>query len=88
MVERQLRGAGRLVPRAIALLNHVRKGLLESDDDFASRKMEAEDKSTQMDEELRQQRRRLNQSQDDLRRDVWATCDRFRPQFAAAASDQ
>ena len=39
MVERQLRGAGRLVPRAIALLNHVRKGkgLLESDDDFASR---------------------------------------------------
>ena len=88
MTERQLRGADRLVPRAIALLNHVRKGLLESDDDFASRKMEAEDKSTQLDEELRQQRRRLNQSKDYLRRDVRAICDRFRPQFAAAASDQ
>ena len=88
MAERQLRGAGRLVPRAIALLNQVRKSLLESDDDFASRKAEADDQSTRLDEELRQQRSRLKKSQDELRQDVQATCDRFRPQFAEAANDQ
>ena len=88
MAERQLRGAGRLVPRAIALLDHVRKGLLESDDDFASRKAEADDRSTRLDEELRQQRQRLKKSQDELRQDVQATCDRFRPQFAEAVNDQ
>ena len=88
MAERQLRGAGRLVPRAIALLGHVRKGLLESDDDFASRKAEADDRSTQLDEELRQQRQRLKKSQDELRQDVRAMCGRFRPQFAEAADDQ
>lgn len=88
MAERQLRGAGRLVPRAIALLDHVRKGLLESDDDFASRKAEADDRSTRLDEELRQQRQRLKKSQDELRQDVQTTCDRFRPQFAEAADDQ
>ena len=59
MAERQLRGAGRLVPRAIALLDQVRKGLLESDDDFASRKAEATTRSTRLDEELSQQRQRL-----------------------------
>ncbi len=88
MAERQLRGAGRLVPRAIALLDHVRKGLLESDDDFASRKAEATTRSTRLDEELSQQRQRLKKSQDELRHDVQATCDRFRPQFAEAANDQ
>ena len=88
MAERQLRGAGRLVPRAIALLDHVRRGLLESDDDFASRKAEADDRSTRLDEELRQQRQRLKKSQDELRQDVQATCDRFRPQFAEAVNDQ
>ena len=88
MAERQLRGAGRLVPRTIALLDHVRKGLLESDDDFASRKAEADDRSTRLDEELRQQRQRLKKSQDELRQDIQATCDRFRPQFAEAANDQ
>ena len=87
MAERQLRGAGRLVPRAIALLDHVRKGLLESDDDFASRKAEATTKGTQLDEELSQQRQRLKKSQDELRQDVRATCDRFRPLFAEAADD-
>ncbi len=87
MAERQLRGAGRLVSRAIALLDQVRKGLLESDDDFAFRKAEAEDRSTRLDEELSKQRRRLNKSQDELRRDVRATCDRFRPLFAEAADD-
>ena len=88
MAERQLRGAGRLVPRAISLLGHVRKGLLESDDDFASRKAEADDRSTRLDEELRQQRQRLKKSQDELRQDMQATCDRFRPQFAEAVNDQ
>ena len=84
MAERQRRGASRLVPRAIALLDHVRKGLLESDDDFSARKAEADDKGTRLDEELRRQRQRLDQAQNELRRDVQATCDRFRPQFAAA----
>ena len=88
MAERQLRGAGRLAPRAISLLGHVRKGLLESDDDFASRKAEADDRSTRLDEELRQQRQRLKKYQDELRQDVQATCDRFRPQFAEAVNDQ
>ena len=87
MAERQLRGASRLVPHAIALLDHARKGLVESDDDFASRKAEANDRSTRLDEELSEQRRQLNKSQDELRRDVRAMCDRFRPLFAEAADD-
>ena len=38
MAERQHRASIRLVPHAITLLEHVRNGLLESDDDFASSK--------------------------------------------------
>ena len=88
MAERQLRGAGRLVPRAIALLDHARKGLLESDDDFASRKAEADDRSTRLDEELSRQRQKLEKSRDELSRDVRKTCEHFGPQFAQAADDQ
>ena len=88
MAERQLRGAGRLVPRAVALLDHVRKGLLESNEDFASRKGEADNRSTLLDEELSRQRGRLEKSKNELRRDVVATCDRFRSRFAAAAKDR
>ena len=87
MAERQHRASIRLVPHAITLLEHVRNGLLESDDDFASRKKEADDRSNQLDEALRRQRRQLDRTQDELRRDVQATCDRFRPRFAAAAND-
>ena len=88
LAERQFRGAGRLVPRAIALLDHLREGLLESDEDFASRKAEADDRSTRLDEELDRQRSRLQKSKEDLRRDVVATCNRFLPRFAGAANDQ
>ena len=84
MAEQRLRGAVRLVPRAIELLDHVHKSLLESDNDFASRKTEADARSTRLDEELRRQRQRLNQAQDELRQDVRATCNRFSPRFAAA----
>ena len=87
MAERQHRASVRLVPHAITLLEHFRNGLLESDDDFASRKKEADDRSNQLDEELRQQRRQLDKTQDELRRDVRATCDHFRPRFAAATND-
>lgn len=88
MAERQLRGAGRLVPRAIALLGHVRKGLLESDDDFASRKAEAHDRSTRLDEELSRQRRKFDKSRDELSQAVRKTCKLFGHQFATAPDDK
>ena len=88
MAERQLRGAGRLVLRAISLLGHVRKGLLESDDDFASRKAETHDRSTRIDEELSRQRRKLDQSRDELSQAVRKTCKLFGHQFATATDDK
>lgn len=84
LAERQARGADRLVLRAIALLEDLRGSLDEGDDDFAERIREARDQRTQLDEELRRQRERLDRSQDALRRDVQIVCDRFRSQFVAS----
>ena len=87
MAERQHRASIRLVPRAIALLDHIRGGLLESKEDFASRKAEADERRTKLDKDLRQQRQHLDRSRDDLRRDVRTTCDHFQSRFAAASDD-
>ena len=88
LAERQFRTAGRLVPHAISLLDHVREGLLESDQDFASRKAAEDDKRVRLDRELGGERRRLSQAQDDVRQQVQAACNRFRSRFAAASDDQ
>ena len=87
MAERQHRASIRLVPRAITLLDHIRGGLLESKEDFASRKAEADERRTKLDKDLRQQRQHLDRSRDDLRRDVRTTCDHFQSRFAAASDD-
>ena len=87
LAERQHRASIRLVPRAIALLDHIRGGLLESKEDFASRKAEADERRTKLDKDLRQQRQHLDRSRDDLRRDVRTTCDHFQSRFAAASDD-
>ena len=86
--ERQPRAADRLIPRAITLLDHVRSGLLESDDDFTRRKTQEEQKRAKMDDELRRERQRLERSQAELRHEVQSTCSRFRAGFAAAANDR
>ena len=88
MAEGQRRGADRLVPRAIDLLKQVRQSLQEPDEAFESRRTEAKERSARMDEELKRQRQRLENSLDELRRDVLETCHRFCPPFAAAADDQ
>ena len=88
MAERELRTAGRMVPHAISLLDHVGKGLLESDEDFASRKAEEDDKRARMERELGSERRRLAQAQTAVRQDVQAACNRFRSRFAATRDDQ
>ena len=88
MAERQLRTASRLVPHAISLLDHVRKGLLESDEDFASRKAEEDDRRDRLERELDSKRHRLAQAQTAVRQDVQAVCNRFRTHFAAASDDQ
>ena len=88
MAERQCRGAGRLVPRAIDLLNQVRESLQEPDEAFESRRTEAKERSARVEEELKRQRQRLENSLDELRRDVLDTCLGFCPRFAAAADDQ
>ena len=87
MAERQHRASVRLVPRAIALLDHIRGGLLESQKDFASRKEEADKRRTKLDKDLRQQRQHLDRSRDDLHRDVRTTCDHYQSRFAAASDD-
>ena len=87
MAERQLRASVRLVPRAIVLLDHIRGGLLESKEDFASRKADADERRTRLDKDLSQQRQRLDRSRDDLRRDVRTTCDHYQSRFAAASDD-
>ncbi len=86
--ERQARAAERLIPRTITLLDHVRSGLLESDDDFTRRRTQEEDKSVRLDDELHRERQRLERSQAELRHEVQATCSRFRASFAAAADDR
>ena len=86
--ERELRTAGRLVPHAISLLDHVRKGLLESDEDFASRKAAEDDTCARLERELDSERRRLAQAQTAVRQDVQAACSRFRSRFAAATDDE
>lgn len=86
--ERQARAADRLIPRAITLLDHVRSGLLESDDDFTRRKTLEDEKRARLDDELRRERQRLERSQAELRHEVQSTCSRFRARFAAAADDR
>ena len=86
--ERQARAADRLIPRAITLLDHVRSGLLESDDDFTRRKTQEDEKRPRLDDELRRERQRLERSQAELRHEVQSTCSRFRARFAAAADDR
>ena len=87
MAERQHRASIRLVPRAIALLEQMRGGLLESQEDFALRKKEADDQRAELDQNLRQQRQRLDRSRDELSREVRAICDRYQSLFVAASDD-
>ena len=87
MAERQYRASVRLVPRAISLLEQMRGGLLESQEDFASRKKEADDQRAKLDQNLRQQRQRLDRSRDELSREVRAICDRYQSRFVAASDD-
>ena len=87
MAERQHRASVRLVPRAITLLEQMRGGLLESQEDFASRKKEADEQRVRLDQELHQQRQRFDKSRDDLRRDVRAICDHYQSLFATASDD-
>ena len=87
MAERQHRASVRLVPRTISLLEQVRGGLLESQEDFAGRKKEADEQRVRLDQELHQQRQRFDKSCDGLRRDVQATCDHYQASFAAASDD-
>ena len=88
MAERQLRSAGRFVPHAISLLDHVRKGLLESDEDFASRKAAEAERRARLERDLASERRRLAQAQAAVRQDVQAVCDRFRSRYAGASDDR
>ena len=87
MAERQHRASVRLVPRTISLLEQMRGGLLESQEDFASRKKEADDQRAKLDQNLRQQRQRLDRSRDELSREVRAICDRYQSRFVAASDD-
>ena len=87
MAERQHRASVRLVPRAITLLEQMRGGLLESQEDFASRKKETEEQRVRLDQELHQQRQRFDKFRDDLRRDVRAICDHYQSLFATALDD-
>ncbi len=87
MAERQDRASVRLVPRAIALLEQMRGGLLESKEDFSSRKKEADEKRVRLDRELSQQRQRFGKFRDDLGRDVCIICDDYQPRFAAASDE-
>ena len=87
MAERQHRASVRLVPRAIALLEQMRGGLLESQEDFASRKKEADEQRVRLDQELHQQRQRFDKSRDDLHRDVRTICDHYQSLFATASDD-
>ena len=86
--EKQARTAGRLVPQAISLLDHVRTGLLESDQDFTSRRAKADDERARLENELGNKRRQLAQAQVSVRQDLQAACDSFRSRFAAASNDQ
>ena len=86
MAERQHRASVRLVPRAIALLEQMRGGLLESQENFAVRKKEADEQRVRLDQELHQQRQRFDTSRDDLRREVQAICDHYQASFAAASN--
>ncbi len=87
MAERQHRASVRLVPRTISLLEQMRGGLLESKEDFASRKKESDGKRKELDQELHQHKQRLDRARADLSRDVGAICDRYQPLFAAASDD-
>ena len=87
MAERQHRASVRLVPRAITLLEQMRGGLLESQEDFASRKKETDEQRVRLDQELHQQRQRFDKFRDDLRRDVRAICDHYQSLFATASDD-
>ena len=87
MAERQDRASVRLVPRAIALLEQMRGGLLESKEDFSSRKKEADEERVRLDRELHQQRQRFDKFRDDLGRDVRIICDDYQPRFAAASDE-
>lgn len=87
MAERQHRASMRLVPRTISLLEQVRGGLLESQENFAGRKKEADEQRVRLAQELHQQRQRFDKSRDDLRRDVQAICDHYQASFAAASDD-
>ena len=88
MAERQLRISRRLVPHAISLLDHVREGLLESDEDFASRKAAEDENRSRLERKLGGERHRLAQSQTAVRQDIQAACNRFRSRFATVADDQ
>ncbi len=87
MAERQHRASVRLVPRTIELLEQMRGGLLESQEDFAGRRKEADERRRKLDQELSQQRQRFDKMRDDLRRDVCAICDHYQASFAAASDD-
>ncbi|MDE2733554.1 MAG: dynamin family protein [Gemmatimonadota bacterium] len=87
MAERHHRASVRLVPRTISLLEQVRGGLLESQENFAGRKKEADEQRVRLDQELHQQRQRFEKSRDDLRRDVQAICDHYQASFAATSDD-
>ena len=88
MAERRSRIAHRLVPHAISLLDHVRKGLVESDEDFASRKAAEDDKRARLERTLSAERHRLAQAQMAVRQDIHAACTHFRSRFATASDDQ
>lgn len=88
LAEREIRGAGRLVPRAISLLDHVRAGLLESDEEFASRKAAADEDRARLERKLGAERRRLAHAQEAVRQDVQAACLSFRSRFASASDDK
>ena len=77
-----------MIPHAISLLDHVRTGFLESDQDFTSRRQKADDERARLEHELGDKRRRLAQAQTAVRQDLQVTCNSFRSRFTAASNDQ
>ena len=88
VAEQHARAAGRLVPHAISVLDHVRTGLRESDEDFASRKAKADDDRALLEKELGDKRRQLAQALTAVRQDLQAACISFRSRFATASDDE
>ena len=62
--------------------------MLESDEEFASRKAAEDEKGAGLERKLGAERRRLAQAQEAVRQDVQAACLSFRSRFASASDDK